>query len=502
MKILICEFRQETNSFNPVVSDMAFWEKSGILEGGEIYKKLASKPCAVAGMIQAIEDTKSDIEIVYGISMSCQSGGPADQKVMDYFLNKLIAILKNTSPPDAVFISFHGALQTTKYDDAEGEIAAKIREVSGENTVIAASTDLHAYISPKMVKNIDVICGYHTYPHVDFFETGYRAAKLALDYLNGRVKPKMARVMIPMIVSAAAYNTMQGPFKELMDYAKSLVSSGKIIDFSVYQMQPWLDISQGGSTVLVISNDYETSEFYAGDIAQKLLDARKDFASEQYSIEEVIDFAEKNDSEKAVILVDCADSCNAGATGDNMAVAAKLLEKDSTLKTAIVVNDASAADLAHKTGVGKTGIFSIGATRYPDSVSVEVEGYVKSLHDGIFIQEGPAGRGLVNDIGPTAVIRIKNIDVVVCHWMAGNGDPQLYRAFGIEPTLYQLVVVKACTSFRAAYSKFTDLIFDTDTPGVAASNLTKLNFRKLPKTFYPWSTLDDYTINDVMRGRI
>ncbi len=252
---------------------------------------------------------------------------------------------------------------------------------------------------------------------------------------------------------------------------------------------------------MVISNDYEISEFYARDMAQKLLDARKEFVSKQFSIEEVINIAEKNDSGKPVILVDCADSCNAGATGDNMAVAAKLLEKKSNLKTAIVVNDASAADLAHKTGVGKTEIFSIGASRDPNSVSVKAEGYVKSLHDGIFMQEGPAGRGLVNDIGRTAVIRIKNIDVVVCHWMAGNGDPQLYRAFGIEPTLYQLVIVKACTSFRAAYSKLSDLIFDTDTPGVAASNLTNLNFKKLPKTFYTWSTLDDYTLNDVMRGR-
>ena len=501
MKILICEFRQESNSFNPVISDMEFWEKSGILEGESIYDNLSSKPCAVAGMIKAIEDRKNKIEIVYGISMSCQSGGPTDQKVLDYFLNKLIIILKNNSPIDAVFISFHGALQTTKYDDAEGQIVVKIRSIVGEDVIIAASTDLHAYISPKMVKNIDVICGYHTYPHVDFFETGYRAANIALDYLTVNVKPKMVRVMIPMIVSAAVYNTMQGVFKDLMDYGISLINSGKIIDFSIYQMQPWLDISEAGSSVLVISDDYETSEFYAKDLAQKLLDVRKDFISKQFSIAEVINLAEKNDSEKPIILVDCADSCNAGATGDNMAVVAELLEKKSNLKTAVVVNNAFTADLAHKTGVGKTEIFSIGATRDPDSISVKVKGYVKSLHDGIFIQEGPAGRGLVNDIGPTAVIRIKNIDVVVCHWMAGNGDPQLYRAFGIEPTLYQLVLAKACTSFRVAYSKFTDLIFETDTPGVAASNLKKLNFKKLPKTFFPWSTLDDYTINDVMHGR-
>jgi microcystin degradation protein MlrC len=108
----------------------------------------------------------------------------------------------------------------------------------------------------------------------------------------------------------------------------------------------------------------------------------------------------------------------------------------------------------------------------------------------VFVQEGPAGRGLVSDIGPTAVIRFGGLDVVVCHWMASSGDPQLYRAFGVEPTLYDLVVVKACTSFRAGYSKFSTRILETDTPGAATADLTKLHYKKIPNTHYPWTDSD------------
>ena len=117
--------------------------------------------------------------------------------------------------------------------------------------------------------------------------------------------------------------------------------------------------------------------------------------------------------------------------------------------------------------------------------------YVRSLHDGTFLQEGPAGRGMAQTIGRTAVLRFGTLDVVVCEWTAGNGDPQLYRAFGIEPTLYDLVLVKANTSFRAGYSRFAEVICETDTPGAAAANVEQLPFERVPRTIYPWTDVPD-----------
>ena len=87
---------------------------------------------------------------------------------------------------------------------------------------------------------------------------------------------------------------------------------------------------------------------------------------------------------------------------------------------------------------------------------------------------------MTQHIGRAAVLRFGGLDVVVCEWMAGNGDPQLYRAHGIEPTLYDLVVVKASTSFRAGYSAFAGTIVETDTPGAASSDLINLPFARLP----------------------
>lgn len=499
MRAVVIEFHQETNSFNPNVCTRDYFKQGRIAVGEELFK-LIGKPCALGGIFQALQE--ENVEIIPGISMFTMSGGRVDQKVMDEFIDTSIQIIKQHAPIDVVFISLHGATETTVHEDCSGYIINTIRKVVGNETVVACSTDMHANITTKMVENSNIICGYRTYPHVDHFETGYRTGRLGLSCLLDENKPKMVQVKIPMIVPASAYTTMTGPFADLINEGKSSIKNGEIEDFSIYQMQPWLDIEEGASSVIVIAGEEFKAEEYALLIAKKLLNLRESFKPNLYSIDQVIKIAEQNTSDEPVVLVDSADSTNAGATGDSVAVVKKLLERNSNLKTAIAVVDAPAANLAHKVGVGNKAIFSIGGTKLPIiNKTIEVECYVKSLHDGTFIQEGPAGRGMTNNIGPSAVLQIGNIDVLVCHHIFGNGDPQLFRAFGMEVTLYDLLIVKACTSFRAAYSKFTDRIYDTDTPGAASVDLKSLPFKRLPKDFYPFSNLDDYKLNEIVYGK-
>ncbi|MGE5676472.1 MAG: M81 family metallopeptidase, partial [Pseudomonadota bacterium] len=260
MKIIICEFNQETNSFSPVTK-IEDYERGGIFEGEKMRMELSGRPCAVAGMLKAAKDANAEAVTAY--SMYSQSGGPVEQSVVDIFLEKTMEIIRKNMPVDGVFISFHGATQSTQYDDVCGLISEVIRKEVGTAMVIAASCDLHANITDKMLENCNVICGYHTYPHTDFFETGYRAAKLGFECITGEKKLHMARVKIPMMVPASTYTTFSGPFAELMSYGRSLVKAGKLLDFSIFQMQPWLDVEKAGSVVLAISKELKVSEDYA-----------------------------------------------------------------------------------------------------------------------------------------------------------------------------------------------------------------------------------------------
>ncbi len=501
MKILVCEFNQESNSFNPDITGMDSFEYYGICEGAQMLASLKGKPRAVAGMFDGI--AYGGGTVVPACSMYSQSGGAVAHSVLEWFLEKTVTTIRQQGPVDGVLVSLHGATQTTTCDDACGMILEVIRARVGPDAVIAASADLHANITRRMVENADFICGFHTYPHTDYYETGVRAAKLALARLQRKEKLHLVRVGIPMIVPANGYATLEGPFAELMKFGQSLVSSNQLADFSIFMMQPWLDVAEGASTVITVAKDKETAEKHAIEMAMRLVSLRDAFQPRMYSIDEVIALAENPDTPKPVILVDSADSSNAGAAGDSIAVVARVMEAGSQVRTASVLTDAPAVTQAHILGVGQKAVFSLGGTRDPvHNRSIRVEATVKSLHDGVFTQEGPAGRGIVINVGLTAVLSIAGaIDVVVCHKVSGNGDPQLYRAFGIEPQSYDLVVVKACSSFKAAYGLFAGLICPAHTPGAAAVDLLSLDYRKLPRSFYPFSRLDNYRINDVIHGR-
>ncbi|TLS51594.1 M81 family metallopeptidase [Paenibacillus antri] len=500
MKIVLVEFHQESNSFNPLPSGIEFFERSGMYEGEAVRAFYGDKPCALAGMLRAIDE--SGATAIPGCSMFASSGGPVEHGVAEHFLEKSRSIVMANGPVDGVFVSLHGATQTTSEEDCSGYILEAIRGAAGPSAIIAVSTDLHANITDRMMEHADIICGYRTYPHQDHYETGYRAAKLGLACLTDGVKPRMVKAKVPMIVPASGYSTMSGPFAELIRYGEALERSGKLADFSIYQMQPWLDVGDGASAVLAIDRDPKRAESYALELGQRLFDLRKSFRPDLLSVDDVIERAERNRSGKPVVLVDAADSSNAGATGDSVAVVRRLLARGSTLRTAIAVNDSPAADRAFALGVGRTADFTVGGSRYPEmNPPLQVEAYVKSLHDGVFVQEGPAGRGTVQRIGPSAVLQVGNISILVCRQTAGNGDPGLFRAFGIEPTLQELVVVKACGSYKAAYSRMTELIYDADTPGAAAVDLRSLPFRRLPKETYPLSELDGYRVHEIVHAR-
>jgi microcystin degradation protein MlrC len=376
-----------------------------------------------------------------------------------------------------------------------------VRELLGDRLVIGTSTDLHGYISARYAALADVICGYQTYPHTDFRETGVRTARAVLDLLvPGTPDRVLAWVPVPMIVSASAYDTLRGAFAEIVADGHELVRSGVVRDFTVYQMQPWLDVAEPNSAVVVIADDESVARRQAERLAQRLWEARHGFVTELASIDAVIDLAADPAVPKPVVLVDSADSTNAGAPGDSMAVADRLLQRGAALRCATVVSDPAGVAAAHRAGVGAVIDLELGGGIDPRAVRIAARGTVRSLHDGTFRPETVGHTGDLVRVGRAAVISFGGLDVMVCEHIAGNGDPRLYRAFGIEPTMYDLVVVKANTSFRAAYARIAGTIVATDTPGAASSVLPRLPYARTPATIHPWSDAEWQPRSRLARG--
>lgn len=494
-RIFICEMLQESNSFNPVLANFEDFQSSGIYEGGALVHAHGQAGPTVEGMIQGVID--QGLIPVGGVRMRSRSGGPVDQAVVEWFMEKTLNGLKEAGEVAGVLVSLHGATQSDASDDVCGDILTRIRELVGPEIVIAASCDLHANCTKRMTRAADFVCGYQTYPHLDFFEVGYRAAMLMTRKLRGEPL-KMARAAVPMMAPAHGYSTTHGELHKLMDHAKEMVNSGRIVDFSIFQVQPWLDVEEISSVVLVTANDEQTAKDAAGELIHMEFALRKSLQGERmWTVQEVIAAARENREDKPVVLVDSADSPNAGACGDSAAVLEELLPYRADMRVAFSVNDAAAVEKAFAVGVGACGDFELGASLAPKlSKPVLVkDAVVRSLHDGDFYLGGPAERGQRRSLGRSAVLQAGQIMILVTVRGQNNGDLQFYRSFGIEPTLCRLVCVKACSSFRAGYEPVSTLICNTVTSGAASPVLKELPFVKLPKPFYPFQEITEEMIS-------
>ena len=479
-RILVLEFRQESNTFNPIVTQKSDFDAGRSLEGDQAFQSRMNQKSAVRGAVEVFRT--AGFEEIPTVFMRAPSGGRIADDALNFILDRMTAYAQENTF-DAIYASLHGATCAETVDDACGTLLEHLRKLAGDKP-IAASFDLHANITEKVRQNADIICGYQTYPHTDLYETGRRAASLCVELLAGRTLT-VAAIPVPMLIPPAGYTTNEGPFKELMDTAKQMVADGQLLDVSIFPVQPWLDIPEIASTIIAISKDVKTAKGCADQLAKKLFALRDDAQPELLSVDEIIDIAEANTSGKVVVLSEFADSPNGGCVGDSPIVAMRLLARGSKLRAGLFVRDPKAVEQAFATGVGGKATFSVGAGFTPGMPGPLVaEGRVCSLHDGYFrLSDGVS----VGYNGPSAVVRFGNVDILLCTAPSNSGDPQIFRHFGIEPTLYDLIVVKANTSFRLPYGKMTDLIYCADTIGAGVADLTKLHWENIPKGTFPFA---------------
>ena len=493
-KVFICGLVQESNSFNPVLTDFEDFSTSGIYDGQALLDSDGRAGETLNGMICAAR--QRGLELVGGRRMRSKSGGPVDHAVVEDFLKRTLDGIEQTGALDGVLLSLHGATVSDRSDDVCGDIVQAVRRAVGQKAAIAVSLDLHGNVTRKMMENADFVCGYQTYPHLDLYEVGFRAARLLADRLEGRPLVTV-RAAIPMIAPPHGYTTTRGSLHELMERGHALVRAGQIADFSVFQAQPWLDVSELASTVVVTADSREAAVKAARELTAMEFALRHELQGEKlWSVEQVIQAARDNTLDKPVVLVDSADSPNAGANGDSAAVLEKLLPFRDELYCALSVNDAAAVERAFSMGVGARGDFVLGASLAPGlSRPVEVkDAVVRSLHMGRFRLQGPAERGQMRNVGRSAVLEAGKLQILVCVRAQNCGDRQFYRAFGIEPDLCGLVCVKACTSFRAGYEPMAAMICSAATPGAAGPVLEDMPFTRLPRPMFPFNEITEEDI--------
>ncbi len=94
------------------------------------------------------------------------------------------------------------------------------------------------------------------------------------------------------------------------------------------------------------------------------------------------------------------------------------------------------------------------------------------------------GRPVVFDTGPVTLL-ISELRGI------GDNSPDVYRAFGIEPTEHKIAVFKTAANFQY-FAPITLQIIRADTAGPGQSDVVSLPWKRIPRPIYPLDRIADW----------
>ena len=110
---------------------------------------------------------------------------------------------------------------------------------------------------------------------------------------------------------------------------------------------------------------------------------------------------------------------------------------------------------------------------------------VIALGDGHYVHGGPMAHGLEDSMGATAVLKIGNVEVLVCSLRRQLMDRNMLLSAGGNLEQTQLLVLKSAVHFRADFSSMATVILDADTPGIHRPDFSCFDYKNVRPGCYP-----------------
>jgi microcystin degradation protein MlrC len=479
-RILIAECKQEVSTFNPVLSG---YEDFTLRHGQSILDYHRQVRSEVGGALSVFDATPG-VELVPTCSAHfITSGGTLADAAFERLAEELLSSIKSAPAVDGLYFSLHGAMATQSEGDPEGWLLEQIRKIVGERVPIVISLDLHGILTDRMLEQSDAAVAFHTYPHVDFFGTGERAARLLLRIVAGEVKPVTAKVTVPALVRGDELITASGSIRHAVNASKAVEQSPSGLSAAMMWGNPFTDVPALASNSFVVTdNDPALAEREALHIANLFWEYHEKMQVPLTSLAVAARMSKENSS-GTVVLVDAADATSSGASGDSNAVLRALIDAGYEGTAVIPIVDPDAVQAAFQAGVGNAVKTTVGgaldAKRF---TPLPIEGRVRMLSDGWFHSE--TTRELWQ-AGPTAVIQVGNITLIVTSRAVSLYDRALFLAHGCDPKHFGAVVVKSPHCEPHMFKEWAARYIDVDAPGSTSANLRSLGHTKCARPMFP-----------------
>ncbi len=486
MRLVIAQMKHETNTFSPVPTPLARFGhgRDAPWEGQEALEEFKGTGTALGAFIELAE--QAGAEIVLPVAAQAWPSGRVAQDAYELIAGKIVdAVAKGC---DAVLLDLHGAMVTDRLDDGEGELLARLRRVA-PRVPIGVAHDMHANFFPGTGRCATALAGYQTYPHVDMYETGVRAAAPIFSLLKNNCHPTLAFGHKPMLPHVMRQSSLDSPNREIQARAQEMEKKGAL-SASFFVGFPHADIPYAGSSAVVVTNgDPELARRYCDELLEMAWAAREKFLYQPEGLRLSIEKASQLKA-KPVVLLDHYDNCASGGTMDTMTVLAAILEARLEGVAAFAICDPAAVAQMKEAGAGAQVTLSLGGKMDMPSLGLKgeplsVSGTVKRIVEGRFRNEGPMGRGELMDMGASAVLDTGRVEIVVISRQIEPYDMGAWRHLGIDPAAKRYVMLKSRVHWRAGLGDIAQAVIECAGTGVCTSDYSQLNFRRVRRPVFP-----------------
>ena len=480
-RILINECKQEVSSFNPVVAQ---YEDFLINQGAGLLNYHRPVHSEVGGAMNVFA-TRADYELVGGYAArGITSTGTISAAAFARIAEEFLDAVRTAGPLDAIYFSLHGALASEDVDDCEGYLLEKTREIVGEQMPIAVSLDLHGILTDRMLRHADVTTVFHTNPHVDFYETGQRAARLLIRLLDGGIKPVHIRIPIPALVRGQECITATGLFGTWVREAIEFENAPGGLSGGFFIGNPFTDVPDLASNVFLVADGDPAAACEMGcRMAREFWEARAIIQQPLLTLEESVGIA-KNANGR-VVMVDAADATSSGASGDSNAILAELIRQGNQRTALLPIVDEPAVKACFAAGIGNEVTVNVGGALDPRFTPVQVTGRVRVLSDGHMNSESHGEHWYA---GLTAVLQTGPYTIVLTSRPVSLYDRTPFLVNGQDPAAFDMTVVKSPLCQPRFFNDGAEHVLNIDAPGSTSANVKGLGHTVARRPLYP---LDD-----------
>jgi microcystin degradation protein MlrC len=486
MRIAVAGFQHETNTFATSRADYKQFLMSkdwpGLCSGADMLDRMRGVHLPIVGAIDRFKEY-NNLEVVPLTWCFAMPSGFVTDEAFEKISALICKGLKKAGPVDAVYLDLHGAMVTESIEDAEGELLARLRDITGFGLPIVCSLDYHANITPKMVDLSDFIEVYRTYPHIDMAKTGYRAADVLLTLMqtNSRFKKELRKTdyLIPLNMGCTTIEPCKSLVEGTIATYRENLRAGEHVSFAAgFGLS---DIEHAGPTLLCYGQEEGRVKSNITELFTEIIETEDKFSGIGLPAKDAVAKALQLSvgASKPIILADTQDNPGAGGSGDTTGLLRALLDADDGNPIIGVISDAISAKASHDAGVGAEVFLSLGGKGFTNDEPVCQRFKILALGDGKFTGTGPMWKGAKMELGPCALVSLGAVRVVVASKTVQAGDQSMFRHLGIEPKNESIVALKSSVHFRADFAPIASEILIALAPGPVTADPRLLSYKNL-----------------------